>query len=125
MYGPLGRYLFVSSGQISVSRPEKHIFLCSVSWVRQPVSCSVGSARNCAISGRPSNYVVNATVLAAISFLAAAHVCAKLLPLLHPLLRARTDARTNPNAQTATQLRSVLAHLYAVSKQNQTTANVQ
>jgi hypothetical protein len=35
----------------------------------------------------------------------------KLLPLPHPPVRARTDARTNPNAQRATQLSSVLARL--------------
>jgi hypothetical protein len=47
--------------------------------------------------------------------------CVKLLPLPQPPLRARTDARTNPNAQRATQLRSVLARVYAVSRQNQIT----
>jgi hypothetical protein len=44
--------------------------------------------------------------------------CAKLLTLPKPSLRARTDARTNPSAQRATQLRSVLARVYAVSRQN-------
>jgi hypothetical protein len=44
--------------------------------------------------------------------------CARLLPHPQPLLRARTDARTNPSAQRATQLRSVLARVYAVSRQN-------
>jgi hypothetical protein len=39
----------------------------------------------------------------------------KLLPLPHPPVRARTDAQTNPSAQRATQLRSVLARVYAVS----------
>jgi hypothetical protein len=33
--------------------------------------------------------------------------CVKLLPLPQPPVRARTDARTNPSAQGATQLRSV------------------
>jgi hypothetical protein len=37
--------------------------------------------------------------------------CVKLLPLLHPPVRARTDARTNPSAQRATQLRGVLARV--------------
>jgi hypothetical protein len=50
--------------------------------------------------------------------------CARLLPLLHPPVRARTDARTNSSAQRATQLRSVLARVYAVSRQNQITNNV-
>jgi hypothetical protein len=50
--------------------------------------------------------------------------CVKLLPLPHPPVRARTDARTNPSAQRATQLRSVLARVYAVSRQNQTTTTV-
>jgi hypothetical protein len=50
--------------------------------------------------------------------------CVKLLPLPQPPLRARTDARTNPSAQRATQLRSVLARVYAVSKQNQITTTV-
>jgi hypothetical protein len=40
----------------------------------------------------------------------------KLLPLPQPPLRARTDARKNPSAQRATQLRSVLACVYAVSR---------
>jgi hypothetical protein len=48
----------------------------------------------------------------------------KLLPLPQPPLRARTDARTNPNAQIATQRRSVLARVYTVSRQNQTTTTV-
>jgi hypothetical protein len=41
--------------------------------------------------------------------------CVKLLPLPQPPVRARTDARTNPSAQRATQLRRVLARVYAVS----------
>jgi hypothetical protein len=48
----------------------------------------------------------------------------KLLPLPQPPMRARTDARTNPSAQRATQLRSVLARVYAVSIQNQITSTV-
>jgi hypothetical protein len=48
----------------------------------------------------------------------------KLLPLPQPPVRARTDARKNPSAQRATQLRSVLARVYAVSIQNQITTNV-
>jgi hypothetical protein len=50
--------------------------------------------------------------------------CVKLLPLPQPSLRARTDARTNPSAQRATQLRRVLARVYAVSRQNQITISV-
>jgi hypothetical protein len=50
--------------------------------------------------------------------------CDKLLPLPQPPVRARTSARTNPSAQRATQLRSVLARVYAVSIQNQTTTTV-
>jgi hypothetical protein len=47
--------------------------------------------------------------------------CVKLLPLPHPPppVRARTDGRTNPSTQRATQLRSVLARVYPVSRQNQ------
>jgi hypothetical protein len=48
----------------------------------------------------------------------------KLLPLPHPPVHARTDARTNPSAQRATQLRSVPARVYDVSRQNQTTTTV-
>jgi hypothetical protein len=48
----------------------------------------------------------------------------KLIPLPHPPVRARTDARTNPSAQRATQLRSVLARMYDVSIQNQITNTV-
>jgi hypothetical protein len=50
--------------------------------------------------------------------------CVKLPLLPQPPLRARTDARTNPGAQRATQLRSVLARVYAVSRQNQITTTV-
>jgi hypothetical protein len=50
--------------------------------------------------------------------------CVKLLPLPQPPLRARTDARTNPNAQRVTQLRSVLSRVYAVARQNQITITV-
>jgi hypothetical protein len=50
--------------------------------------------------------------------------CVKLLPLPQPSLRACTDTRTNPSAQRATQLRSVLARVYAVSRQNQITTTV-
>jgi hypothetical protein len=44
--------------------------------------------------------------------------CVKLLPLSQPPLRARTDSRTNPSAQRATQLRSVLARVYTISRHN-------
>jgi hypothetical protein len=50
--------------------------------------------------------------------------CVKLLPLPQAMLRARTDARTNTSAQRATQLRSVLARVYAVPRQNQITTTV-
>jgi hypothetical protein len=48
----------------------------------------------------------------------------KLLPLPQPPVRACTDARMNPSAQRATQLRRVLARVYAVSIQNQITTTV-
>jgi hypothetical protein len=41
--------------------------------------------------------------------------CDKLLPLPHPPVYARTDAQTNPSAQRATQLRSVLARVCTLS----------
>jgi hypothetical protein len=44
--------------------------------------------------------------------------CVKLLPLPQPRLHARTYAETNPSAQRATQLRSVLARVFSVSRQN-------
>jgi hypothetical protein len=50
--------------------------------------------------------------------------CVKLLPLPQPPVCARTEARTNRSAQRATQLRSMLARVYAVSVQNQITSNV-
>jgi hypothetical protein len=50
--------------------------------------------------------------------------CVKQLPLPQPQLCARTDARTNPSAQRATQLRSVLGHVYSVSRQNLNTTTV-
>jgi hypothetical protein len=37
--------------------------------------------------------------------------CDKLLPLPHSPVRARTNAQTNPSAQRATQLRSVLVRV--------------
>jgi hypothetical protein len=46
-------------------------------------------------------------------------VCVTLLPLSQRPLRACTDARTNPSDQRATELRSVLARVYAVARQNQ------
>jgi hypothetical protein len=46
------------------------------------------------------------------------------LPLPQPQLRARTYAETNPSAQRATQLRSVLARVYSVSRQNLNTTTV-
>jgi hypothetical protein len=55
---------------------------------------------------------------------ALANLADKLLPLPQPPVRARTDARTNPSAQRATQLRCVLARVYAVLIQNQITATV-
>jgi hypothetical protein len=42
--------------------------------------------------------------------------CVKLLP--QPHLRTRTYAHTYPSAQRATQLKSVLARVYSVSRQN-------
>jgi hypothetical protein len=50
--------------------------------------------------------------------------CVKLLPLPQPPVCARMDSRTNPSAQRATQLRSVLARVYDVSIQNQITTTV-
>jgi hypothetical protein len=50
--------------------------------------------------------------------------CVKLLPLPQPPVRARTDAGTNPSAQRATQLISVLTRVHAVSIQNQITTTV-
>jgi hypothetical protein len=41
----------------------------------------------------------------------------KLHPLPQPLLRARMDTRTNPSAQRATQLRSVLARVRCLKKE--------
>jgi hypothetical protein len=57
-------------------------------------------------------------------FLQVLRGCVKLLPLPQPPLRARTDARTDPSAQRATQLKSALARVYAVSIQNQITTTV-
>jgi hypothetical protein len=51
-------------------------------------------------------------------------IVVKLLPLPQPKLRARTDAQTNQSAQRATQLRSVLARVHSVSRQNLNTTTV-
>jgi hypothetical protein len=48
----------------------------------------------------------------------------KLRPLPQTQLRARTYAQTNISAQRATQLRSVLARVYSVSRQNLNTTTV-
>jgi hypothetical protein len=50
--------------------------------------------------------------------------CVKLLPLPQPPLRARTYARTNPNAHRATHISSVLARVYSVSRQKLNTNTV-
>jgi hypothetical protein len=44
--------------------------------------------------------------------------CVKLRPRPQPQLCAHTYAETNPSAQRATQLRSVLARVCSVSRQN-------
>jgi hypothetical protein len=48
----------------------------------------------------------------------------KLLPLPQPHSRTRTYAHTYPRAQKATQLKSVMAHVYSVSRQNPNTTTV-
>jgi hypothetical protein len=50
--------------------------------------------------------------------------CVKLLPLPQPQLCARMDTHTNPRAQRATQLRSVIARVHFVSRQNQNATTV-
>jgi hypothetical protein len=50
--------------------------------------------------------------------------CIKLRPLPQPHLRTRTYAETNPSAQRATLLRSVLARVCSVSRQNLNTTAV-
>jgi hypothetical protein len=50
--------------------------------------------------------------------------CVKLRPLPQPHLRARTCAETYPSAKRATQLRSVLARVCYVSRQNLNTTTV-
>jgi hypothetical protein len=50
--------------------------------------------------------------------------CVKLLPLTQPQLRAHTYAETNPSARGATQLRSVLARVCSVSRQNLNTTTI-
>jgi hypothetical protein len=50
--------------------------------------------------------------------------CVKLIQLPHPPVRACMDARTNSSAQRANQLRSVLARVYAISRQNHITTIV-
>jgi hypothetical protein len=50
--------------------------------------------------------------------------CVKLRPLPQPQLRAHTYAETNPSARGDTQLRSVLARVCSVSRQNLNTTTV-
>jgi hypothetical protein len=50
--------------------------------------------------------------------------CIKLCPLPQPQLRARTYAETNPSALGSTQLRSLLARVCSVSRQNLNTTTV-
>jgi hypothetical protein len=50
--------------------------------------------------------------------------CVRLRSLPQPQLHARTYAETNQSAQRATQLRSVLARMYSVSRQNLNTTTV-
>jgi hypothetical protein len=49
--------------------------------------------------------------------------CVKLLPLPQPHLPTRTYTQTYPSAQRATQLKSVLGHMYSVTRQNLNTTN--
>jgi hypothetical protein len=56
--------------------------------------------------------------------LRSARFIVKLLPLPQPPVCTRTDVQTNLSAQRATQLRCVLACVYAVSIQNQITNTV-
>jgi hypothetical protein len=52
--------------------------------------------------------------------------CVKLLPLLQPPVRARTDARTNPSAQRAKQYRTkllLLSHKFSNVMINSTSLN--
>jgi hypothetical protein len=50
--------------------------------------------------------------------------CVKLLPLPHPHSRTRTYTHTHLSAQRAAQLKSVLARVYSVSRQNLNTTTV-
>jgi hypothetical protein len=50
--------------------------------------------------------------------------CVKLLPLPQPHSCTRTYAQMYPSAQRATQLKSVLARVYSVSRQNLNTNDV-
>jgi hypothetical protein len=50
--------------------------------------------------------------------------CVKLHPLPQPQLREHAYAETNPSAQRATQLRSVLARVCSVSRQKLNTTGV-
>jgi hypothetical protein len=52
------------------------------------------------------------------------HLTVKLRPRPQPQLRARTYAETKPSARGATQLRSVLARVCSVSRQNLNTTTV-
>jgi hypothetical protein len=55
---------------------------------------------------------------------ALAAILQQLLNYSHSRIPPCAPARTNPSAQRATQLRSVLARVYAVSRQNQITTTV-
>jgi hypothetical protein len=50
--------------------------------------------------------------------------CVRLRPLPQPQLRARTYAEKNPSARRTTQLRSALARVCSVSRQNLNTNTV-
>jgi hypothetical protein len=82
-------------------------------------SCTSIEQGNLPSSHIGNTYYINTRI---VTFLT--HTFDKLLPLPEPPVRARTDARTNPSAQRATQLRRVLALVYAVSIQNQITTTV-
>jgi hypothetical protein len=92
----------------------------------------VGSGRDPTGCGRWSYVTYDGKGIKLITYVSAYRVCnqtnrgnVKLLPLPQPSgAPARKHGRTNPSAQRATQLRSVLAHVYAVSIQNQITTTV-
>jgi hypothetical protein len=95
------------------------VAVCGEEMVEHVPSVDIGKANHVIIQNVQVHWFKNIDDLLFQSLL---HV--KLSPLPQPQLCARTYAETNPSTQGSTQLRSVLACVCSVSRQNLNTITV-